>query len=132
MQFRNNNRTTMRTTFRKTSLVIIMLVWTSTTDAAKKSGEITVTCTSCRSRQSELRGVQGGDVTINFHINTTKFVVFEVFFSYTFFCRQLNFPSKPGVANEILENEPKSCLTVACCLIFGQNLSLKAISSRIV
>ena len=29
------------------------------------------------------------------------------------FYRQLNFPSEPGVANEILENEPKSCLAVA-------------------
>ena len=27
--------------------------------------------------------------------------------------RQLDFPSGPGVANEILENDPKSCLTVA-------------------
>ena len=31
---------------------------------------------------------------------------------YTFFYRQLDFSSEPGVANEILENEPKSCLTV--------------------
>ena len=30
-----------------------------------------------------------------------------------FFKRQLDFPSEPGVANEILENEPTSCLTVA-------------------
>ena len=30
-----------------------------------------------------------------------------------FFYRQLGFPSEPGGANEILENEPKSCLTVA-------------------
>ena len=30
-----------------------------------------------------------------------------------FFYRQLDFQSQPGVANEILENEPKSCLTVA-------------------
>ena len=30
-----------------------------------------------------------------------------------FFYRQLNFPSEPGVASEILEIEPKSCLTVA-------------------
>ena len=29
------------------------------------------------------------------------------------FYRQLNFPSEPGVANEILENEAKSCLAVA-------------------
>ena len=33
--------------------------------------------------------------------------------SYIFFYRQLDFSSEPGVANEILENEPKSCLTVA-------------------
>ena len=32
---------------------------------------------------------------------------------YTFFYRQLNFPSEPGVSNEILENEAKSCLAVA-------------------
>ena len=32
---------------------------------------------------------------------------------YTFFYRQLDFSSEPGVANEILENEPKRCLTVA-------------------
>ena len=32
---------------------------------------------------------------------------------YTFFYRQLNFPSEPGVTNEILENEAKSCLAVA-------------------
>ena len=32
---------------------------------------------------------------------------------YTFFYRQLDFSSEPGVANEILENEPKSYLTVA-------------------
>ena len=30
-----------------------------------------------------------------------------------FFYRQLDFSSEPGVANENLENEPKSCLTVA-------------------
>ena len=29
------------------------------------------------------------------------------------FYRQLDFPSEPGVAKEILENEAKSCLTVA-------------------
>ena len=29
------------------------------------------------------------------------------------FYRQLDFQSEPGVANEILENEPKSCLAVA-------------------
>ena len=32
---------------------------------------------------------------------------------YIFFYRQLDFPFEPGVANEILENEPKSCLSVA-------------------
>ena len=32
---------------------------------------------------------------------------------YIFFYRQLDFSSEPGVANEILENEPKSCLKVA-------------------
>ena len=30
-----------------------------------------------------------------------------------FIYRQLDFSSEPGVANEILENEPKSCLKVA-------------------
>ena len=30
-----------------------------------------------------------------------------------FFYRQLDFSSEPGVAYEILENEPQSCLTVA-------------------
>ena len=30
-----------------------------------------------------------------------------------FFNRQLDFSSEPGVANEILENEVKSCLAVA-------------------
>ena len=29
------------------------------------------------------------------------------------FYRQLDFPSEPGVANEIMENEAKSCLAVA-------------------
>ena len=32
---------------------------------------------------------------------------------YTFFNRKLDFSSEPGVAKEILENEPKSWLTVA-------------------
>ena len=63
-----------------------------------------------------------------------------VYCYYTFFCRQLDFSSEPGVANEILENEPKSCLTVVLkekvqselwqllrnCLIFGQNPRHKA------
>ena len=30
-----------------------------------------------------------------------------------FFYRQLDFSSQPGVANEVLENEAESCLTVA-------------------
>ena len=33
--------------------------------------------------------------------------------SYTFFFKAARFSSEPGVANEILENEPKSCLVVA-------------------
>ena len=37
----------------------------------------------------------------------------EVRWSTHFFYRQLDFSSEPGVANEILENEAKSCLTVA-------------------
>ena len=32
---------------------------------------------------------------------------------YTFFHRQIDFSSEPGVANEILENEAKSSLAVA-------------------
>ena len=32
---------------------------------------------------------------------------------HIFFYRQLDFPSEPGYANEILENEPESCLAVA-------------------
>ena len=71
---------------------------------------------------------------------------------YTFFYRQLDFSSQPGVANEFCENEAENCLVVAyfcsyaviinkvffkkiqyeaaqllmSCLIFGQNLRLKA------
>ena len=37
---------------------------------------------------------------------------FDLRFTH-FFYKQLNFPSEPGVANEILENEAKSCLAVA-------------------
>ena len=37
----------------------------------------------------------------------------HIFASWHFFYRQLDFKSEPGVANEMLENEPKSCLTVA-------------------
>ena len=33
--------------------------------------------------------------------------------SYTFFYRQVNFSSEPKFANEILENKPKGCFTVA-------------------
>ena len=36
-----------------------------------------------------------------------------VFYQLHIFYRQLDFPSEPGVANEILENEAKSCLAVA-------------------
>ena len=39
--------------------------------------------------------------------------VFTTFLKYTIFYRQLDFPSEPGVANEILVNEPKSCSMVA-------------------
>ena len=46
-----------------------------------------------------------------FRIN---FVDGDYAIAYTFFYRKLDFSSEPGVANEILENEPKSCLTVAC------------------
>ena len=35
-----------------------------------------------------------------------------VFSGVNFFYRHLDFSSEPGVANEILENEPKSCLIV--------------------
>ena len=38
---------------------------------------------------------------------------FSMVYWYTFFYRQLDFPSETGVANEILENEAKSCLAVA-------------------
>ena len=55
-------------------------------------------------------------------ILTSAFIIFtmqsgfglvEAGMNYTFFYRQLYFSSEPEVANEILENEPKSCLTVA-------------------
>ena len=32
-----------------------------------------------------------------------------LYINYTFFYRQLDFSSEPGVANQISENEPKSC-----------------------
>ena len=37
--------------------------------------------------------------------------------SVLFFYRQFDFPSEPGVGNEILENGPKSCLTVAWFIV---------------
>ena len=98
--YRSTMRTTLRTTFRSISLILTILIWTTATaavkksgdavkksvdavkksvDVVKKSGEITVTCASCRSQQSELRGVQGGDVTIRYHIASTTFIVFKVF-----------------------------------------------------
>ena len=43
----------------------------------------------------------------------SRLVALHRCFLYTFFYRQIDFSSEPGVANEILENEPKSCLTVA-------------------
>ena len=45
---------------------------------------------------------------INFAILVLKATTIKVYKVYTFFCRQLDFSSEPGVANEILENEPKS------------------------
>ena len=46
---------------------------------------------------------------VNFHKVAWQLVSLK----YTFFYMQLNFQSEPGVANEILENEPKSCLAAA-------------------
>ena len=45
---------------------------------------------------------------VNFERRQTNFRVIE----YTFFYRQLDFLSEAGVANEILENEPKSYLVL--------------------
>ena len=42
-----------------------------------------------------------------------KWGVIDFSKSHIFYYRELHFPSEPGVANEILENEPKTCLTVA-------------------
>ena len=101
----------MRTTFKNTVLIfIITLIWTTTdaikksdddvkksdddvkkstddakksTDDAKKSAGLTVTCaSSCRSRQSELRGLLGGTITVHFHIDATRFIGLEVIFMY--------------------------------------------------
>ena len=36
-------------------------------------------------------------------------IAFSYFFIAHFFYRQIDFSSEPGVANEILENEPKNC-----------------------
>ena len=52
-------------------------------------------------------------VTIKVHVvpwNVGKMHINKV---THFVYRHLDFSSEPGVANEILENEPKSCLTVA-------------------
>ena len=46
--------------------------------------------------------------------NSLKFKI-PAFVVYIIFYRQLDFSSEPEVANEILENEPKSCLIVAQC-----------------
>ena len=67
----------MRTPFRNTSLIFITLLWT-TTDAIKKSDEITLPCASCVSRQ--LRGVEGGNITIHFRINSAMIKDFTVFY----------------------------------------------------
>ena len=41
---------------------------------------------------------------------------------YIFFYRKLDFPSEPGVANEILENEAKSCLVLKLIFtLFSEN-----------
>ena len=45
--------------------------------------------------------------------NIKNYIKFIAKIYYTFFYRQLDFSFEPRVANEILENEPKSCLTVA-------------------
>ena len=39
--------------------------------------------------------------------------VYKMYSQIHIFYKQLDFSSEPGVANEILENEPKSCSTVA-------------------
>ena len=45
--------------------------------------------------------------------NQKEFSLKNVATEYTFFYTQLDFSSELGVDNEISENEPKSCLTVA-------------------
>ena len=41
------------------------------------------------------------------------YALFVQIFGYTFFYRQLDFSSQPGVANEFCEKEAESCLVVA-------------------
>ena len=92
---------TMRNTFRYTSLIFITLIWTTTDaieksdenaikksdenaikksdeNAVEKSDEITLPCASCRSRP--LRGVEGGNITIHFRINSAMIKDFTVFY----------------------------------------------------
>ena len=53
-------------------------------------------------------------LSTSLHNRETENRVSNVHILYFFFCnRQLHFSSELGVANEILENEAKSCLTVA-------------------
>ena len=55
---------------------------------------------------------------VSHSVNRRHIVTFRVtdHFKYTFFYMQLDFSSEPRVANEILENAPKICLTVALVL----------------
>ena len=46
----------------------------------------------------------GWQITVRFNGPPGKVPIF-------FLCRQLDFPSEPGVANKMVENEPKSCLS---------------------
>ena len=46
-------------------------------------------------------------------IQPIAFIRLTDLLKYTFFYKQLSFSSEPGVANEIFENQPKSCLMVA-------------------
>ena len=56
----------------------------------------------------------GGWVVCGLNIFKTNLFVEPVISKTThFFYRQLDFPSEPGVANEILENESENCLAVA-------------------
>ena len=45
--------------------------------------------------------------TARYSLTARQVRIFRVFLVYTFFYRQLDFSSEPGVTNEISENEPK-------------------------